>query len=92
MRYLRRPVLVEAQQWLGTPESADKIHLLAGANFQVLDMPWDDDPDSSAITRSDLQGGQWQPLRVGDYVVVDDEGRLFPLRKVIFEETYAPVA
>lgn len=90
MRYRRRPLVVEAEQWDGSEKSADRIHLLAGSSFEVLDGPWGDEEDASAISRSDLMGGSWVPLRVGDYVVVDDEGRLFPLRQTIFEEAYEP--
>lgn len=89
-KYKRRPMEVEAVRWDGTEASADIVRLLAGAAFLTVEpeSSWDDDVDATAACRSDLHGGRWIGMRNGDYVVVDDEGRLFPLRAAIFEETY----
>lgn len=88
-KYRRKPVEVEAVRWDGTAASADFCKLLAGVNFETLDgMVWEDDPGFTAICRSDLQGGKWIGMYDNDFVVVDDEGRLFPLRASIFEDMY----
>lgn len=88
-KYRRKLLEVEAVRWDGTAASADLCRLLAGQSFEVLDgFLWEDDPAVTAICRSDLLGGKWMGMYPGDYVVVDDEGRLFPLRAVIFEEMY----
>lgn len=89
-RYRHKPLIVEAVRWDGTESCADFCRLLAGAAFLTVEpeASWDDDPDATAACRSDLHGGRWIGMRVGDYVVVDKEGRLYPLRKVIFEELY----
>lgn len=90
MKYRRKPVIVEAVRWDGTEASLRLIELLASNRFDVVDPEgsWDDDPDATAACRSDLRGGAWVPMYNGDYVVVDDEGRLFPLRGAIFDDQF----
>lgn len=89
MKYVRKPVEVEAIQWDGTENSRQLLELFAGPSFEVIDV-WVEDPDATAACRSDWHGGTWIPMYQGDYVVIDAEGHLFPLRKVLFEETYEP--
>lgn len=88
-KYRRKPLEVEAVRWDGTAASADLCKLLAGPGFETLDgFGWEDDPAATAVCRSDLQGGKWIPMYDGDFVVVNQDGNLFPLRAAIFEETY----
>lgn len=85
-KYRRKPMIVEAVRWDGTEASGDFCRLLGGVGFEVLEPPgWNDDVDVTAICKSDLRGQDWVPMYQGDYVVVDDEGRLYPMRGVLFE-------
>lgn len=89
-KFRRKPVQVQAVRWDGTEASAHLCLLMAGASFEVLDPEgsWNDDPDVTAVCKSDLRGKEWVPMYNGDYLVVDEYDRLFPLRGVLFEEHY----
>jgi hypothetical protein len=88
MRYRRKPCEVQAIRWDGTQESENLIIMLAATSFERLDTPWNDDPDATAVCKSDFRGGTWVPMHHGDYVVLDDEGRLFPLKAALLHESY----
>lgn len=88
MRYRRKPVEVQAIQWDGTQESADLIALIAADSFEILDTQWNNDPDATAICRSAWQSKNWVPMCTGDYVILDNEGYLFPLHQALFHDTY----
>ena len=90
MKWIRKPVVVDAQCWDGTPDAVDAIErmLPEPTDFQVLDSVWMDSPDATAICRSGWRGGAWVAMYTGDYVVVDDSGVAFPLNRAVFEETY----
>jgi hypothetical protein len=91
MRYRRKPIEVQAIRWDGTRESENLIVMIAATSFEVLDTPWNDDPDATAICKSDFRGGAWVPMCNGDYVVLDDQGCLFPLKAALLHENYDPV-
>lgn len=91
MRYRRKPVEVQAIRWDGTPEAAGLIALIAAEGFQVLDAPWNDDPDATAICRSSLVGWKWVPVYPGDYIILDHEAHVFPLHGVLFHDQYEAI-
>lgn len=75
MKYRKKPVVVEAVQWLG---ELQPIHDL-GAGYTL----------SGGSLCIDTPEGRMS-CRKGDWVVKGIKGEFYPVRDDIFRETYAP--
>lgn len=78
--YRKKPVVIEAVQWTGTPTSYSEICLLAGDEIPSHA----DNPDVLVIKT--LEGGMC--ANVGDYIIKGVKGELYPCKPDIFEMTY----
>lgn len=77
MKYIKRPVVVEAIQWDGT--NLDEIKAFAGENIKKL-------PEFSALKVFTLEG----PMIAshGDYIIKGIKGEFYPCKPDVFRATY----
>ena len=77
MKYIKRPVVVEAIQWDGT--NLDEIKAFAGGNIKKL-------PEFPALKVSTLEG----PMIAshGDYIIKGIKGEFYPCKPDVFRATY----
>lgn len=77
MKYIKRPVVVEAIQWDGT--NFDEIKAFAGENIMKL-------PEFSALKVFTLEG----PMIAshGDYIIKGIKGEFYPCKPDVFRATY----
>ena len=82
MKYRKKPVIIEAQQY------KKYGHLVKGmCNSRSCYQAGNTEPHVHTI-----HGGQIVNLEIGDYVVPEPDGKHFyPIKPDIFEATYEPV-
>lgn len=84
-RYRKKPVVIEARQFIGTEVQRHEVYLWAeneGAKVGI-------DPTDGAFFINTLEG----PMRVSvtDYVIKGTHGEFYPCKADIFEANYEPV-
>ena len=85
MKYRKKPVVIEARQWDGTPESSGDIGDWIGwGNLDVLDGRTP--PQLSIET---LEG--WITASIGDWIIRGVQGEFYPCKPDIFDATYEAV-
>jgi hypothetical protein len=83
-KYRKKPVIIEAMQYLG-PFSLDEMHEEWGEAF------------SSVCTQNDLGLAAIKTLEgllfltIGDFIIKGVKGEYYPCKPDIFEATYEPV-
>lgn len=82
MKYRKKPVVIEAVQWLGTPESMDAIRDL-NIGGECVDFTHD---NAFIVT---LEGQM--NVDIGDWVIRGVKNELYPCKPDIFEMTYERV-
>ena len=92
-KFRKRPVVIEARQFDGSPESANDICRWANNN-----QPEMDDPNIDYVLRknevSDMQCATlegFMHVSVGDWIIQGVNGEFYPCKPDIFEQTYDPV-
>lgn len=76
MKYIKKPVVIEAIQWIGTI-TPEVEYLLGKAN--VL-------PKGTSLLIPTLEGVM--EARIGDYIIRGISGELYPCKPDIFHKTY----
>jgi len=99
-RFVKRPVMVEAQRWDGSPESAHEIMEWA-ASFGMVTPPEhpDDTPRGAVSVRFSGDVAYLSVVTLegtmratpGDWVVRGVRGEFYPVKPDIFAETYDPL-
>lgn len=79
--YRKKPVVIEAVQWDGSPKVA---HQILSATECAM---WIEATDTLAI---DTAEGTMR-ADVGDWIIRGVEGEFYPCRASVFEATYEPV-
>lgn len=89
MRFRKRPVEVEAWQWLPPDDAFDGMRIPPVPHFQLrVRRVW----PRFWIKRYQVRAhGSWPWCRPRDWVVVDSESEFYPCEPDIFEATYEPV-
>jgi len=82
MKYRKKPVLIEAVQWLGNKSSWDKI-IAMGL------LAWSPGPLGSNSFFIETIEGTMQ-ARECDYIIKGVNGEFYPCKPEIFEKTYEP--
>lgn len=82
-RYRKKPVEIEAMQFLGDYESVTAIHKWAGKTLLVWFM------HSNKMNIPTLEGDM--TANVGDWIIRGINGEYYPCKPDIFEKTYEPV-
>lgn len=84
MQYRKKPVIIEAEQWDG---DADKANRILGERYGT-DW-WYALQDSQAIRIPTLEGVMTTNL--GDWIITGVQGEHYPCKPDIFEATYEAV-
>lgn len=80
MKFRKKPVVIEAKQWLGT--NADEMH-----DFIGNQMSWH--PITKGLFIHTLEGVH--AANAGDWIIKGIKGEFYPCRPDIFEQTYEAV-
>ncbi|MCH3962987.1 MAG: hypothetical protein LKE46_01815 [Clostridium sp.] len=80
-KYKKKPVVIEAVQFLDTAESLDKLSDFMG-QMRVSYK----NPDKPVIPISTLEGTMY--ASVGDYIIKGVNGEFYPCKQDIFKKTY----
>lgn len=81
MKYRKKPVEIEAIQFVGTDENKIELHHFMGFNFYI-------DENEDLVIRT-LEGNM--KANVGDYIIKGVNGEFYPCKPDIFEKTYEKV-
>lgn len=83
MKYRKKPVVIEAEQWDGTVESFNKIDLLNidGNDFILR-------KENGTLLIPTLEGDMI--ASIGDYIIRGVSGEVYPCKPDIFDMTYEP--
>ena len=80
MKFRKKPVVIEAKQWLGT--NADEMH-----EFIESQMSWH--PITKGLYIHTLEGVML--ANPADWIIKGIKGEFYPCKPDIFEATYEPV-
>ena len=83
MKYVKKPIEIEAIQFLDTVERIKEIHDFMGKDFSIA---YSENPVLKIPT---LEGVM--TASVGDYIIKGVHGEFYPCKPDIFEETYEKV-
>lgn len=83
MKYRKKPVVIEALQWLGTFESYHKVCEFVGKSLQNNHLG---QPEPQDIYIETLEGTH--TATKGDYIIKGIKGEFYPCKPDIFEMTY----
>lgn len=88
--FRKKPVVIEAVQWMGTPESAEEIAQFMGHTEKNPLMhypktePWQGD-----LVIPTLEGAM--VANTGDWIIKGVQGEFYPCKPDIFEATYEQI-
>jgi hypothetical protein len=87
VKYRKRPIIIEAEQWFPGKEIAGVIPISDGAvSHETVDgSSW-----PAYATIKTLEG--YMTVSPGDWVITGVKGERYPCKPDIFEATYEPVA
>lgn len=85
MKYRKKPVVIEAIQFLDDAKRISELQEFAGKDLHV-DYSSKDNP----VLKIDTLEGT-MTASVGDYVIKGVNGEFYPCKPDIFEKTYEPV-
>lgn len=85
MKYRKKPVVIEAIQFLDDAKRISELQEFAGKDLRV-DYSNKDNP----VLKIDTLEGT-MTASVGDYVIKGVNGEFYPCKPDIFEKTYEPV-
>lgn len=86
-KYRKRPVEVEAEQWLGDNEAV--MVQWVGDRFEVLTEPDGENPDHTAALLVDANSVR-VGIEAGEWIIRDSRG-FYPCKADVFAETYEQV-
>lgn len=86
MKYRKKPVVIDAIQFDGSVESADKLEIWSGGK---VEMYADGVPLKPFLKIKTLEG--IMTAMPGDYIIKGIEGEFYPCKPGIFEQTYERV-
>lgn len=80
MKFRKKPVVIEAEQWRGDNESWDKIMAMKLTNWKPGEM------GSNTFIIKTLEGNHL--AQKGDWIIKGIKGEFYPCKPDIFEQTY----
>ena len=86
MRFRKKPVVIEAIQWVGGNKCLDQIRAFMKPNYPARGT--ESYPDCLIIYT--LEGNH--RANVGDWIIKGVKGEFYPCKPDIFEQTYEKVA
>ena len=84
MKYVKKPVIIEAIKWTGCAESFTNIT----TTFSDM-IWWPGDMGSYSFKIKTLEG--WILASNGDYIIKGVAGEFYPCKPDVFNATYSPV-
>jgi len=84
MKFRKKPVVIDAVQWLGTKESWDEIMAMGNVPWEPGEM------GSSSFVITTIDGNK-AIITPGVWVCKGIAGEFYPCEPHIFEQTYEPV-
>lgn len=88
--YKKRPVIIEAQEWDGTDESANEIIAWGAWNNIMIQfharLQGDEHISPAFLTIDTLEGTM--TAQVGDFIIKGVQGEFYPCKPDIFHKTY----
>ena len=85
MKYRKKPVIIEAMEWLGQDEVVDWVAENA-MNRDIVVHYEEDKPSLDIVT---LEGTH--KATYGDFIIKGIQGELYPCKPDIFKETYEEI-
>ncbi len=85
MKFRKKPVVVEAVQYTGTPESARAVIDLTRGTHTPASIERDGE-DVRRVSIATLEGAMW--VSVGDWVIKGVAGECYPCKPDVFAPTY----
>lgn len=85
MEYRKKPVVIDAIQFIDDPQRICEIQEFAGKDLRV-DYS---DKDNPVLKIETLEGTM--TASVGDYIIKGVNGEFYPCKPDIFDKTYEPV-
>jgi len=88
VKYRKKPIVIEAEQWTLDPDIRNRIGLAI--------MTWENDTFGSSALTFDPQDGSVSfrtlegivKARVGDWIITGVEGEFYPCKPSVFEATH----
>lgn len=80
MKYRKRPVIIEAEQWLGSAESWENIMAMGDIKWKPGEM------GTKTFIIETLEGDH--VARDGDFIIRGVAGEFYPCKPEIFRKTY----
>ena len=82
MKYRKKPVIIDAEQWTGIQESWDKIKAMGLTKWKPGEM------GSNTFIIETLKGDHL--ANDGDWIIKGVQGEFYPIKPDIFKQTYEP--
>ena len=83
MKFRKKPVIIDAEQWQGSKESFDRIIKMG------LEVWTPGDMGSDTFSIKTLEGDHL--ARKGDWIIKGVQGEFYPCKPDIFEQTYEAI-
>lgn len=97
MKFRKRPVVVEARQFIGPATEKFAVYQWVEDNTEGSFEPYTDPPPTSGASIDPASGGMLiatlegvMHVSNGDWVIRGVEGEFYPCKPAIFEATYEP--
>ena len=81
MKFRKKPVVIEAVQWDGTPDSSEECRVFSGAGFALM--------EGEPKLLIETSEGTMQ-ASIGDWIIKGVKGEFYPCKPDIFDATYSP--
>ena len=85
MKFRKKPVVIDAIQWVGTMSNLGEIHEFMKPEYPHLKELPDENPKASLFIYT-LEGTH--EAKVGDWIIKGVHGEFYPCKPDIFEKTY----
>lgn len=79
MKYRKKPVVIDAIQYIGTDENKIELYHFMGRLTYYVD-------ENEDLVIKTLEGNM--RANIGDYIIKGIHGEFYPCKPYIFEETY----
>jgi hypothetical protein len=90
-RYRKRPVVIEAFQWVGgDTEILDRFLGQNWGRADAKDVPWEHEDDEAIVVWNTAEK-LWLPVPVGHWIIRGIHGEFYPCDPAIFDLTYEEV-
>lgn len=83
MKYAKKPVVIDAEQWLGTADSWERIMAMGNINWKPGEM------GTETFIIETLEGDHL--AKKGDFIIKGVAGEFYPCKPDIFLKTYETV-